>query len=182
MTGHDWDRLLTCQRVGVYRKPSDGLEWQQHPQRVFSKEILRCTGHGPRAHTPAWPMRREDCGHYLLSLSAPGGLIKGVQSQIVSWPWPKQQCRVESVRCKMLWGQRTGTVIIVGQTEPLFLAEPPGRKIEPSPLILLEKGNICKTGLAGLTNSKGHSKNEIVRLTPKRTHFELPTEIKYTGS
>ena len=70
----------------------------------FSKGELRYLGKRPCTHAAGRSTRSEVCGHDLLPISIPvylGRLIKGVQSEVVSWPQPgavvqRGECRTQS--------------------------------------------------------------------------------------
>ena len=50
-TGHDPDRLWTCQRFGLCGKPGSGSEWQMHTKTFFARGKLRHTMKGPHSNT-----------------------------------------------------------------------------------------------------------------------------------
>ena len=73
------------------------------PRENSSKGELRHAGQEPHMHTAVRATRREGCGSDLLILSAPGGMIKEVQSEVVSLgPSPVQWSRVHSADCRVI--------------------------------------------------------------------------------
>ena len=108
MATHDYDRLLTFLRNGMYEKPVIQC-CNENTQRKFFKRGAEASWAGtPHVQLPCQQGKRivgTICAH-LVKL---GKLIKKVQSKVISWP----QCscaewRVQAVVCSE--GSGLGTV------------------------------------------------------------------------
>ena len=146
MTGHELSRLWTCQRVAGCGKQGSGLEWRQLWD-IFQKVNWSALGRD-LMYTAVQPTRREDCGHNLLPLSAPHRLTKGVWNEVVYQFHPSTtvqngECRPHIAQKQ--WAGNWAPMIIVAQTGPPFLPEPPEReKWAQTPHQLQETGRSAK--------------------------------------
>ena len=101
------------------------MEWQWHPQRLFSRGELRRTVQGLMHR--GRPTKREGCGSDLLPFRAPHELIKGVQREVAYWGQPGETAESGECMQHSALGVLTGNwapVIIVAHTEPPPLWNP----------------------------------------------------------
>ena len=131
-----------------------GSEWQQQPEKYFSKGKLACTRQRNLVCASV-QSRREDCGHDLFSLREPHRLIKRVQIKAVYGCQPSATAQSGEYRLHSaltLWAGKWAPMIIVAQTEPPSLANHRKGKTEPILHYLQESGISVKS--AGRLNNK----------------------------